>query len=83
MRGHDAAHPGQAAFRAVDSKDTVAVYAAVQASFDQGQPFKALIKNAAGNFVNRTEDLSLRAVPAISDIVLHSSFSVTHAVGRR
>ena len=83
MRGHDAVHPGQAAFRAVDIEDTVAVYAAVQASFDQGQPFKALINNAAGNFVGRTEDLSPRAFPAISDIVLHGSFSVTHAVGRR
>ena len=83
MRGHDAAHPGQAAFRAGDIKDDVAMYAAVQARFDGGQPLAALSNNAAGNFVNRTEDLSPRAFPAISDIVLHASFGVTHAVGRR
>ena len=83
MRGHDAAHPGQAAFRAVDIKDAVAGYAIVQASFDEGRLLTALINNAAGNFVGRTEDLSPRAFPAISDIVLHGSFSVTHAVGRR
>lgn len=77
------AHPGQANFRAVDIKDAEAVDAAVQASFDEGRPLTALINNAAGNFVSRTEDLSPRAFRAISDIVFHGSFSVTQAVGRR
>ena len=79
----NAAHPGQAAFRAVDIKDAEAVDAAVQASFDEGRPITALINNAAGNFISRTEDLSPRAFRAISDIVFHGSFSVTQAVGRR
>lgn len=77
------AHPGQATFRAVDIKDAEAVDAAVQASFDKGRPLTALINNAAGNFVSRTEDLSPRAFRAISDIVFHGSFNVTQAVGRR
>jgi NAD(P)-dependent dehydrogenase (short-subunit alcohol dehydrogenase family) len=79
----NAAHPGQAHFRAVDIKDQAAVDAAVQASFDEGRPLTALINNAAGNFVSRTEDLSPRAFRAISDIVFHGSFSVTQAVGKR
>ena len=79
----NATHPGQAAFRTVDIRDAEAVDAAVQASFDEGRPLTALINNAAGNFISRTEDLSPRAFRAISDIVFHGTFSVTQAVGRR
>ncbi|MBC7432225.1 MAG: SDR family oxidoreductase [Rubritepida sp.] len=79
----NAAHPGQAMRRVVDIRDAGAVDAAVQASFDEGRPLTALINNAAGNFISRTEDLSPRAFRAISDIVFHGSFSVTQAVGRR
>ena len=79
----NAIHPGQAAFRTVDIRDAEAVDAAVQASFDEGRPLTALINNAAGNFISRTEDLSPRAFRAISDIVFHGTFSVTQAVGRR
>ncbi len=79
----NAAHPDQAAYRCVDIKDAEAVDAAIQASFDEGRPLTALINNAAGNFVSRTEDLSPRAFRAISDIVFHGSFAVTQALGKR
>src|SRR4051812_26913346 len=42
-----------------------------------------LINNAAGNFVSRTQDLSPRGFDAVANIVMHGTFYVTHAVGRR
>ncbi len=47
------------------------------------RPLDALVNNAAGNFISRTEDLSPRAFDAIANIVLHGSFYVTAACGRR
>src|SRR6202043_1083114 len=49
----------------------------------QEGPLTGLVNNAAGNFVSRTEDLSSRGFDAIANIVLHGTFYVTHAVGRR
>ena len=46
-------------------------------------PLDALVNNAAGNFISRTEDLSPRAFDAIAGIVLHGTFYVTTACGRR
>src|SRR5208337_5028920 len=39
--------------------------------------------NAAGNFIARTEDLSPRGFDAIANIVMHGTFYVTQAVGKR
>ena len=46
-------------------------------------PLTDLINNAAGNFISRTEDLSPRGFDAVANIVMHGTFYVTHAVGRR
>ena len=46
-------------------------------------PLDGLVNNAAGNFLSRTEDLSARAFDAIAGIVLHGTFYVTSACGRR
>ena len=48
-----------------------------------GGPLTDLINNAAGNFVSRTQDLSPRGFDAIANIVMHGTFYVTHAIGRR
>src|SRR6202453_3058805 len=48
-----------------------------------GGPLTDLINNAAGNFISRTEDLSPRGFDAVANIVMHGTFYVTHAVGRR
>jgi len=48
-----------------------------------GGPLDALVNNAAGNFISRTEDLSPRAFDAIANIVLHGTFYTTNAVGKR
>ncbi|SLN59647.1 SDR family oxidoreductase [Oceanibacterium hippocampi] len=49
----------------------------------QGGPLDGLLNNAAGNFISRTEDLSPRGFDAIANIVLHGTFYVTSACGRR
>jgi len=40
-------------------------------------------KAMAGNFISRTEDLSPKAFDAVANIVMHGTFYVTQAVGRR
>jgi NAD(P)-dependent dehydrogenase (short-subunit alcohol dehydrogenase family) len=68
---------------AVDIRDAAAVDAMAQAIWDDGGPLDALVNNAAGNFISRTEDLSPRGFDAIANIVLHGTFYVTQAVGKR
>lgn len=46
-------------------------------------PLTGLINNAAGNFISRTEDLSIRGFDAISNIVFRGSFAMTHDIGKR
>ena len=66
----------------VDIRDAGAVDAMVADIFQSG-PLTDLVNNAAGNFISRTEDLSTRGFDAVANIVLHGTFYVTHAVGRR
>lgn len=73
----------RATWRTVDIKDPDAVEAATAAMWEAGHAATHLINNAAGNFVSRTEDLSHRAIRAITDIVFHGTLAVTQAVGRR
>lgn len=46
-------------------------------------PLTGLVNNAAGNFIARTQDLSVNGFNAVSDIVFRGTFYVTQAVGRR
>ena len=47
------------------------------------KPLDGLVNNAAGNFISPTKMLSPRGFDAISNIVFHGTFYVTHSVGRR
>ena len=78
-----AKHGGSVKFRGVDIRDAAAVDAMVQSIWDDGGPLTGLVNNAAGNFISRTEDLSPRGFDAIANTVLHGTFYVTHAVGKR
>jgi NAD(P)-dependent dehydrogenase (short-subunit alcohol dehydrogenase family) len=78
-----AKHGGSVRTHAVDIRDAAAVDAMAQWIWDDGGPLDGLVNNAAGNFISRTEDLSSRGFDAIANIVLHGTFYVTHAIGKR
>jgi NAD(P)-dependent dehydrogenase (short-subunit alcohol dehydrogenase family) len=76
------AHGGKVTSHGIDIRDAAAVDAMVETIFAD-RPLTDLINNAAGNFISRTQDLSPRGFDAVANIVMHGTFYVTHAVGRR
>lgn len=76
------AHGGKVTSHGVDIRDAAAVDAMIEAIFKDG-PLTDLVNNAAGNFISRTQDLTPRGFDAVANIVMHGTFYVTHAVGRR
>lgn len=75
-------HGGTVMSHGVDIRDAAAVDAMIEGIFVDG-PLTDLINNAAGNFISRTQDLSPRGFDAVANTVMHGTFYVTHAVGRR
>jgi NAD(P)-dependent dehydrogenase (short-subunit alcohol dehydrogenase family) len=76
------AHGWRVSSYGVDIRDAAAVEAMVEEIFRDGA-LTGLVNNAAGNFISRTEDLSPRGFDAIANIVMHGTFYVTQAVGKR
>ncbi len=76
------AHGGVVTAHGVDIRDAAAVEALVDELFAAG-PLTGLVNNAAGNFISRSEDISPRGFDAIANIVMHGTFYVTQAVGKR
>ncbi|MEO8937459.1 MAG: SDR family oxidoreductase [Burkholderiaceae bacterium] len=66
----------------LDIRDAAAVESMVESIFDEG-PLTNLVNNAAGNFISPTAMLSTRGFDAVANIVMHGTFYVTHAVGKR
>jgi NAD(P)-dependent dehydrogenase (short-subunit alcohol dehydrogenase family) len=77
------AHGGKVVAHGLDIRDAQAVDHLVETIFTEHGPLTDLINNAAGNFISRSEELSPRGFDAIANIVMHGTFYVTHAVGRR
>jgi NAD(P)-dependent dehydrogenase (short-subunit alcohol dehydrogenase family) len=65
-----------------DVRDNARVEEMIERFWQEG-PLDALVNNAAGNFIARTEELSLGAFEAVIGIVLMGTLHVTMACGRR
>jgi len=75
-------HGGTVKAHAVDIRDAAAVEAMVETIWADG-PLTGLVNNAAGNFISPTQAISSRGFDAIANTVLHGTFYVTNAVGKR
>src|SRR5215469_609498 len=73
---------GQVTSHGVDIRNPLAVEEMVENIFREGG-LTDLINNAAGNFISRSEELSARGFDAVANIVMHGTFYVTQAVGKR
>jgi NAD(P)-dependent dehydrogenase (short-subunit alcohol dehydrogenase family) len=78
----DRAAPGRIHAKRCDVRDAAAVEEMVAAIWKDG-PLDVLVNNAAGNFLARTEELSLGAFQSVVGIVLMGSLHTTLACGRR
>jgi NAD(P)-dependent dehydrogenase (short-subunit alcohol dehydrogenase family) len=65
-----------------DVRDAASVDSLVETIWQDG-PLDGLVNNAAGNFLARTEDLSIRAFEAVLGIVLMGTIHATLACGKR
>ena len=72
-----------AAYATCDVRDPSAVEAAVAQADEQFGRITALVNNAAGNFIARTEKLSPNAFNTVVGIVLNGSFHCTQAISKR
>lgn len=68
--------------RPCDVRDAAAVEEMIETIWKDG-PLDVLMNNAAGNFLARTEELSLGAFQSVIGIVLMGSLHTTMACGRR
>ena len=68
--------------RRCDARDAAAVEEMIATIWNDG-PLDVLMNNAAGNFLARTEDLSLGAFQSVIGIVLMGTLHTTLACGRR
>ncbi|MGY3573929.1 MULTISPECIES: SDR family oxidoreductase [unclassified Bradyrhizobium] len=78
-----AEYGGRVVSHGVDIRNAMAVDEMIEAIWTTSGPLTDLINNAAGNFISRSEELSPRGFDAVANIVMHGTFYVTHAVGRR
>jgi NAD(P)-dependent dehydrogenase (short-subunit alcohol dehydrogenase family) len=75
-------HGGQVTPIACDIRSEEAIGSLLDTIWPDG-PLTGLVNNAAGNFVARTQDLSVKGFDAIANTVLRGSFMMTLDVGKR
>jgi len=76
------ARGGEIVAIACDIRDADAVNTMIDRIWED-DPLTGLVNNAAGNFISRTEDLSVNGFNAIADINFRGTFHVTHNIGKR
>jgi NAD(P)-dependent dehydrogenase (short-subunit alcohol dehydrogenase family) len=74
---------GQAAAFACDIRQPELVEAMLEAIWADGGALTGLVNNAAGNFIARTETVSIRGFEAVTDTVMRGGFLVTNGCGKR
>ncbi|MEO0983017.1 MAG: SDR family oxidoreductase [Pseudomonadota bacterium] len=77
------AHGGKVVPHACDIRVAEAITEMNDKIWSENGPLTGLVNNAAGNFISRTEDLSVRGFDAIANIVFRGSFYMTHDIGTR
>ncbi|MEM9939169.1 MAG: SDR family oxidoreductase [Pseudomonadota bacterium] len=77
------AHGGKVVPHACDIRVAEAISDMNDKIWSQHGALTGLINNAAGNFISRTEDLSIRGFDAIANIVFRGTFYMTHDIGKR
>jgi NAD(P)-dependent dehydrogenase (short-subunit alcohol dehydrogenase family) len=75
-------HGGSVSIHACDIRSHESIDEMILDIWQDG-PLTSLVNNAAGNFVSRTEDLSVNGFNAIADTVFRGTFYMTHACGTR
>lgn len=78
-----AQHGGKAVGLACDIRQPDAIHEMLDLIWADGGALTGLVNNAAGNFVSRTEDLSIRGFDAVANIVLRGTFAMTLDCGKR
>lgn len=78
-----AEHGGKVVGIGCDIRDADAIHTMVDTIWADGGALTGVVNNAAGNFISRTEDLSVNGFNAISDIVFRGTFYLTLDIGKR
>tara|TARA_R100000935_G_C2839007_1_gene169914 strand:- start:2452 stop:3351 length:900 start_codon:yes stop_codon:yes gene_type:complete len=76
-------HGGRVNAIACDIRKPDEIDSMLETIWADGGALTGLVNNAAGNFVSRTEEISMNGFDAISSIVFRGTFNVTHACGKR
>jgi NAD(P)-dependent dehydrogenase (short-subunit alcohol dehydrogenase family) len=76
-------HGGKITGIACDIRKPESIKAMVDTIWADGGALTGVVNNAAGNFISRTEDLTVNGFNAISDIVFRGTFYVTLEIGKR
>ncbi|MEL7030481.1 MAG: SDR family NAD(P)-dependent oxidoreductase, partial [Pseudomonadota bacterium] len=77
------AHGGKIVGIACDIREPESIESLVEQIWADGGALTGLVNNAAGNFISRTEDLSVRGFDAIANIVFRGTFYMTLTIGKR
>jgi NAD(P)-dependent dehydrogenase (short-subunit alcohol dehydrogenase family) len=78
-----AAPSGRVSSLVCDIRQEGSIADALDLVWADGGALTGLVNNAAGNFISRTEDLSVRGFEAIANIVFKGTFMMTLACGKR